>query len=97
MNPVSCILIVSVITLVILNVFACFRVMQSEQLTIEQKTLQCILIWLIPFLGAGLCIALTREPKRGRFYGKYPSEQTLVSDNIDALSIGEGSGDYFHD
>jgi len=97
MNPVAIILIASVIVTTMLNIFACYRVIKSDQLEPLQKTLQCILIWLIPVLGAGLCIALTREPKRGEFSGKYSSKQTLGSYDIDDLNISQSYGDYFQD
>ncbi len=95
MNPVAIILMVCGAVALVLNIFAGYRVIRSEQLEPVQKIAQCVLIWLIPVLGAGLCITLTREPKPTREKGYPTSGTTMDPLAVDAISLDHGGGDYF--
>jgi hypothetical protein len=97
MNPIAIILVIGAIVILVLNVFACYRVIGSEQLETSQKTLQCILIRFIPLLAAGLCIALTRKPRPGPLERRSSSEAMMDPLAVDPTSIGLGAGDYFID
>ena len=47
----------------LLNLFATYVVTQSTSYTTERKTLQVILVWLIPLLGAIICIVFERADR----------------------------------
>ncbi len=47
----------------LLNVFATYAVTQSASHTTERKTIQVILVWLIPLLGAIICIVFERADR----------------------------------
>lgn len=42
---------------IVLNGFASLRVFRNHQVTLAQRRLQLILIWLLPVVGAVLCLS----------------------------------------
>lgn len=96
MHAVAIIVIIGAIVIAVLNAFASYRVFKSNQLEPLQKTLQCILIWVVPLLGAGLCIALTREPKPRRGMHNNMTD-SFASLDADPIFFRQSSGDYFLD
>lgn len=52
---------------VALQVFATFRLIRSKSYASDQKTAQMKLIWLLPFLGAAMVLAvLSQDGELGR-------------------------------
>jgi|GEM_PF-1743150 hypothetical protein len=91
METVKIILIVAGTTVVLANLFVSYRVAASELFEPAQKIAQCVMIWLLPVLGAGLAYALMQEPKK-------PTRR--YSDGVDNSAgcdgFGTGYGDAFH-
>ena len=54
------------IVLVVLNAAAMHAVLRSREFDRKQKTYQIVFIWLVPVLGATLCLSMAREPHPAR-------------------------------
>jgi hypothetical protein len=63
MDTTHTILIAAVVILVVLNIVATLVVVSSPSLTISRKALQIALAWVLPLVGAVLCIAIHRSDK----------------------------------
>lgn len=72
------------------NVIVCLRVARSDSFEPHQKYIQCVLIWLLPIIGAAVAYVFTREPKIS-VHG-HPTDNS--SYNIGDVSVGDGSGDF---
>ena len=90
MDTIKSILLGTCVAVALANAIVCLRVARSDSFEPHQKYIQCILIWLLPIVGAGIAYVFTREPKmsvRG-----YPTDSS--SYNIGDDGSGNGSGDY---
>jgi len=47
----------------LLNLFATYKVLRSEQLQSRQRVLQSLLIWFIPVVGATICLVAIAADK----------------------------------
>ena len=55
------VLLVVAVALVLLNVFVTLAVLKSSDLRTGQKITQCMLVWLVPLVGALLALHILRE------------------------------------
>ena len=53
-----------IVVALLLNFVATILVWRSSSYTTQQKRIQTLLIWLLPFLGALLCLIVMRETRR---------------------------------
>ena len=91
MDLIKIILLCTCITVILANVFVCYRVAVSDSFERQQKIIQCVLIWILPVLGAVVAYVFTREPKMtARGYAQNGS-----SYGIGDVGDGNGDGDYF--
>jgi hypothetical protein len=79
------------IILIVVNAYACWRVCVGDNYERGQKTMQCAIIWLSPFLGAALCLYLLRDhdSKRRRLDNQ---DGALLDDSL--LDADNAGGDY---
>lgn len=78
--------------LIVVNAYACWRVCVCDTYERGQKTMQCAIIWLSPFLGAALCLYLLRD--QGSKVRRVGSQDGALLD--DSLLDAENAGrDYF--
>ncbi|WP_041742205.1 hypothetical protein [Collimonas fungivorans] len=67
-------------------------IIRSELFERRQKAYQYGVIWLLPFIGAAVVYAFSREPET-KGSGIYPAESMLGDDPI--VGIGNAANDYF--
>lgn len=81
-----------IVGLIGMNVAASFKVHASSFYEKNQKSIQHVLIWLVPVLGAILCYGLARQDD-GPHTGKYPEDASLYDDGN--VGIENANVDYF--
>jgi hypothetical protein len=89
-GAITIILLGICIAIALANVIVCLRVARSYSFELHQKYVQCVLIWVLPIVGAAVAYVFTREPKmtsRG-----YPTDNS--SYDIGDVGVGNGSGDF---
>lgn len=91
MENVENILIAAGIAIVLANIFVSYRVAASDLFEPAQKIAQCVMIWLLPALGAGLAYALMQEPKK-----KIHRYLDGVDNSAGCDGFGTGYGDSSH-
>jgi len=59
-DQMTTVLVVAAAAAVLLNLFATYTVARSYSYTAGRKVLQMLVIWLLPVLGAAICIIFAR-------------------------------------
>ena len=72
--------IAGISALVLLNLYASFVVLRAASLSTTRKLLQLLVIWLLPFIGAILCISLLRTDG----YDTKPDKAQEFVENVDS-------------
>jgi hypothetical protein len=75
-----------------MNIAATLKVHASSFYEKKQKSIQYVLIWLVPVLGAILCYGLARQ-NDGPHSGKYPEYTSLYEDG--SVGVENANVDYF--
>jgi len=78
--------------LVGMNIAATLKVHASSFYEKKQKSIQYVLIWLVPILGAILCYGLARQ-NDGPHRGKYSEDTSLYDDGN--VGVENANVDYF--
>ena len=88
---------------VLLNLIASFFIFRIKDQTGVQRLLQLAVVWLLPFIGAVLCLAFAtsllpaaargQATDAGMMVGDIPSHHAGGSDCGDAVSCDGGGGD----
>jgi hypothetical protein len=73
------------------NILVCYRVARSDSFEMHQKYIQCVLIWLLPFIGAAVAYVFTREPKMN----VHRYSENAPTYGIGDVGFGDGAGDFF--
>lgn len=81
-----------IVGLIGMNIAATLKVHASSFYERNQKSIQYVLIWLVPVLGAILCYGLARQDSGPRI-GKYPEDTSLYDDGN--VGIENANVDYF--
>jgi hypothetical protein len=77
----------------LLNLLACYHVVQDELSSPGQKTAQIIIVWCIPIVGALLTLHLKRkQPERAS--GRYSEESDSENDFAYPLKLHQRSKDH---
>ncbi len=92
MEIVTIILFAIAFTVVLANATVTYIVLKSTWIERPQKIFQCIFIWVLPAMGAGVAYAISREPKTNAS-GTYPTELSLGEDPY--VGNDNGARDYF--
>jgi beta-lactamase regulating signal transducer with metallopeptidase domain len=74
------------------NIIVTLAIVRSELFERRQKVYQYCLIWLLPFVGAAVVYAFSREPET-KGSGIYRAES--ISGDDPNIGIGNAANDYF--
>ncbi len=61
------------VVLLLINLFASYKLVRSNSFEFKQKVLQALLVWLLPFLGALIIILFIKDDNEPRG----PDKQTF--------------------
>jgi hypothetical protein len=60
-------IVVSIVTIVVIDLWATATVVRSDMFAPLQKLMQIVLVWLVPLLGAYLVFGIARPPETEKF------------------------------
>jgi hypothetical protein len=83
---------ISLIALFVLNILATARIFRGDLLTTQQRATQTLLIWLVPIVGAIVCLIANTSADPVRDRTRDPNFDPADA-QWDVVPPGPGSGD----